>query len=63
MPKDDKCCRTHKILLGIGILIFSFVLYFTSSATALETNLNWPAAFFILGILVIIKGIFCYFKK
>ena len=65
MLKDEKDYKTHKMLLGIGIIIFSIVLWFTSSTTALETNLNWSAAFFVLGILMIIKAIFfpCCKKK
>ncbi len=58
MPKDEKCCKKHKMLMGIGIIIFSLVLYFSSSITSLTTNLNWPAAFFVLGILCIIKAFF-----
>jgi protein-S-isoprenylcysteine O-methyltransferase Ste14 len=59
MIKTEKEYKGHKILLGIGVMIFSIVLWFSSSATALETNLNWPAAFFVLGIMIIIKGLFC----
>jgi len=64
MPKYEDDCKKHKVLLGIGIIIFSVVLWLTSSPTSLETNLNWPAAFFVLGILVIIKAlIFPSYKK
>jgi hypothetical protein len=57
------CCGSYKILMGLGIIIFSLVLYMTSTPTAIETNLNWSAAFFILGILVILKGIYYSTKK
>lgn len=59
MLKTEKEHKTHKLFLGIGIIIFSIVLWFSSSITALETNLNWSAAFFILGILMIIKSFLC----
>jgi len=62
MLKNDKDCKNHKIVLGIGIMIFSIVLWFTSSNTALETNLNWPVAFFVLGLLIIIKA-FLFYRK
>lgn len=56
MPKKENDYRMHKVLMGIGIIIFSVVLYMSSSETALEANLNWPAAFFVLGVLCIIKS-------
>jgi len=64
MEKSKKdCCGMHKMILGIGIMIFGLVLYFSSSPVSLETNLNWSAAFFVLGFLAFLKGLYCYFKK
>jgi len=60
MPKKEnyeKSCRMHKILMGIGIIVFSIVLWLTSSETAIDTNLNWPGAFFILGVIFIVKSL------
>jgi len=61
MLKDNE--KHHKFILGLGLIIFSIVLWFSSSTTALETNLNWPAAFFVLGLLILIKGLLIPYKK
>ena len=61
MPKKEvgeKNFKSHKIMMGIAVIIFSIVLYMSSSETALEANLNWSGAFFILGVLLIIKALF-----
>jgi len=60
--EDMKYCGKHKIILGIGLIIFGFVLWASSSITALQTNLNWPVAFIVLGILAALKGLYCYQK-
>jgi hypothetical protein len=63
MPKEESDCKKHKILAGIGIIIFSLVLWITSSEAAVAANLNWPGAFFILGVLMIIKALFFSHSK
>lgn len=61
MIKDNE--KHHKLFLGLGLIIFSVVLWLSSPLTALETNLNWPAAFFVLGLLTILKAIIFPCKK
>lgn len=53
---DGKDYRKHKVLMGIGVMIFATVLYLFSSDASLEANLNWPFAFFVLGALLIVKA-------
>jgi len=60
--EDMKYYGKKKIILGIGLVIFGFVLWASSSVTALQTNLNWPTAFIVLGILAILKGLYFYQK-
>lgn len=60
---NPKMWAMHKITMGVGIFIFGLVLWMTSSATALQSNLNWPMAFMIIGILTIFKGLWMWSKK
>jgi len=61
--EDVKYCGKKKIMMGAGLLIFGFVLWSSSSLTALQNNLNWPAAFIVLGLLSILKGFFYQTQK
>jgi hypothetical protein len=66
MPKEEKpekSCMMHKLMMGSAIIIFSFVLYMTSSQAAVDANLNWPGAFFVIGLLYIVKALLCMRKK
>jgi hypothetical protein len=66
MPKEENnanCCRGHKIMMGLGLIIFGLVLFFTSSDASVEANLNWPGAFFVIGVLYIAKVLFYARKK
>lgn len=63
MEKDVKNCGMHKVIMGVGVIIFSLVLYITSSDASLTSNLNWPGAFFVIGVLLVIKGLVVRFLK
>jgi hypothetical protein len=66
MPKVEdmgKSCKMHKIMMGAGMIIFAAVLYMYSSEEALNANLNWPAAIFVMGALLIVKALVFSFKK
>jgi hypothetical protein len=66
MPKEEKpekSCMNHKLMMGAGIILFSLVLYITSSEAAIQANLNWSGAFFVIGMLYIVKALLCLMKK
>ena len=46
----------HKIMMGLGLIVFGLVLSMSSRA-ALDANLSWHWAFIVIGILVILKGV------
>jgi len=52
---DPKWHAMHKIWWGIGLFLFGFLLWVTNS--------NWPVAFMIMGILIVLKGIWMLSKK
>lgn len=60
--KDMKMWGMHKIMMGVGLIIFGLVLGTTTRA-ALDANLNWSGAFMVIGILVILKGLWMTSKS
>jgi len=49
---------THKITLGIALLIAGFIFWISYD---LKEALTWT--FVVIGLLSILKGSYCYFSK